>query len=109
MQVSLRNLLERSYLMRNFCHNLFTTKYFTKLHFIEMHFTREDFTRTGGVPPLVAGGPMGRLVVGLDGTEFEVGFGFGGKGPRDVGGFGLGPDVPPDFSVDPPKGKSIDV
>ena len=68
---------------------------------------RKTFTKIGGVPPFEAGGPMGRFVVGLDGTEFDVGFGFGGKGPSDVGGLGFVPDVPPDFSVDPPKAKSI--
>jgi hypothetical protein len=69
-------------------------------------------TRIGGVPPFVddadvtGGTPIGRFVVGLEGTELLV-TPLAGNGPREVGGE-AGVIVVPDpevFSVDPPLKK----
>ena len=53
------------------------------------------------MPLLLIGGPIGKFVVGLEGTELLL-TGFDGNGPRVVGGdVGTGV-VAADFSADPP-------
>ncbi len=67
-------------------------------------------TKIGGVPPFddevaVTGGtPIGRFVVGLEGTELLVAVVLVGNGPRVVGGVAgvVVVAVPEVFSVDPP-------
>ncbi len=77
---------------------------------VEVRPGKINSTRIGGVPPFVDdadvtdGTPIGRFVVGLEGTELLVTL-LAGNGPREVNGEAGNVPDPEVFSVDPPLKK----